>query len=324
MDLLLNNSVKKIWFAPYELKVKITKQIRYGALLKVEFRDGKVGHADLHPWPEKGELSLKIHLEKLRKKEFTSLCLRALAIAREESQAYTEGFNLLSSLKVPLSHYLILDVENLCDIDRVLNQGFRIFKVKLNYPLKRQTQKLLNLMKSLGSSVKWRLDFYMNLTELQWRQWREEYLVGINPRYLDFIEVPVEYQERLWKQYKEYPLALDVWGGNNTLAVSTLVWKSARKSMWELLRKKREKLFKRVVFTHSLSHPLDQMASAYFAARFYKIHPSLKEVCGLVQKDIYENHDFTLRDKGPYFPLLSGKGWGFSLLLDRLSWKKCF
>ncbi|MDE0518955.1 MAG: hypothetical protein OXH36_05305, partial [Bdellovibrionales bacterium] len=235
MDLLLKSSVRSIWFAPYELKVKKTRQIRYGSLLKVEFRDGKTGHADLHPWPEKGEAPLKTHLEKLRKKEFTNLCLRALAIARAEAQAYTEGFNLLSSLKVPLSHYLILDVENLCNVDRILNQGFRIFKVKLNNPLKRQTQKLLRWMQDLGSLVKWRLDFHIILNEQQWRQWSEEYLVKMDPRYLDFIEVPFEYQECLWRQYKEYPLALDVWDGKNTLPVSTLVWKNSRKSRQELL-----------------------------------------------------------------------------------------
>ncbi|MDE0119543.1 MAG: hypothetical protein OXM55_05995 [Bdellovibrionales bacterium] len=324
MDLLLNSSVKNIWYAFYELRVKKTGQVRCGALLKVEFRDGKTGHADLHPWPEKGEAPLKVQLDKLRKKECTTLCSRVLAIAREEAKARTQEFNLLSSLKIPLSHYLISDVENFCDLDKVLNQGFRIFKVKLNTPLKRQTQKLLRWMQTLGSSVKWRLDFYIKLNEQQWRRWSEEYLVKMDTQYLDFMEVPFQYQERLWMQYEEYPLALDVWNGKNTLPVSTLVWKNSRKSEPELLRKKRAGLFQRVIFTHSLSHPLDQLSSAYFAARFYKIHPHLREVCGLVQKDVYENHKFTLPDRGPCFPRLSGKGWGLdSFLLDRLSWKKC-
>ena len=324
MDLLLNNSIKSIWFAPYELTVKRTRGIRYGSLLKVEFIDGQTGHADLHPWPEKGEASLKVHLEKLRKKEFTILCSRAIAIAREEAQAQTKEFNLLSSLQIPLSHYLISDIENFYKTGTLLDQGFKVFKVKLNHPLKRQTQKLLDLMQTWGSAIKWRLDFHINLSEQQWWQWVEECLVKIDPQYLDFIEVPFDYQERLWMQNKQYPLALDVWGRGNTLPISTLIWKSSRKSMQELLKKKSASLFQKVVFTHSLSHPLDQLSSAYFAARFYRIQPSLKEVCGLVQKDIYENHDFTLPDQGTYFPRLSGKGWGVSLLLDQLSWKKCF
>jgi hypothetical protein len=69
---------------------------------------------------------------------------------------------------------------------------------------------------------------------------------------------------------------------------------------------------------------LDQLSSAYFAARFYQVHPRWEEVCALVQKDVYEKGAFTLPDKGPLFPPLSGPGWGFSFLLNRLSWKKVF
>ena len=321
--MLINSLVKTVWIFPYELKLKGKLRSRSGVLLKIEFIDGKTGHADLHPWPEKGEASLKVHLEKLRKKEFTALSLRAVAIAREEAQARAKEINLLSCLKIPLSHYLISDIENFYRADAILSQGFKIFKVKLNHPLKKQTQKLLCLMRALGSSVNWRLDFHINLNEQQWWQWTEEFLTRINPKCLDFIEAPFDYKERLWQENKEYPLALDVWGGENTLPVSTLVWKSSRKNTEELF--KNWGFFNRVVFTHSLSHPLDQLSSAYFASRFYRAQPRLKEVCGLIQKDIYENQAFTLPDQGPLFPHLSGPGWGFdNFLLNRLPWKKCF
>ena len=316
----MNNLVKKIWYSPYELKVKNKSFVRHGALLKVEFSDGKTGHADLHPWPEKGEASLKVHLEKLRKKEFTNLSLRAMAIAKVEAQALANGTNILGSLKIPLSHYLILDIENFSEVDHLLNQGFKIFKVKLNHPLKEQTQKLLDLMQALGSAVRWRLDFHINLNEQQWEQWTKECLIHIPSHFLDFIEAPFDYQERKWLKNKKHPLALDVWGGENTLPVSTLVWKSSRKNPEDLF--KRWSFFKRIVFTHSLSHPLDQLSSAYFTARFYQVHPCLEEVCALVQKDVYEKKAFTLPDEGPFFPRLSGSGWGFSSLLNRLSWKK--
>ena len=318
----LINSVKKIWFSPYELKTKNKLFVRQGALLKVEFTGGKVGHADLHPWPEKGESPLKVHLEKLRKKEFTDLTLRAVAMAGEEAEAWARGVNILGSLKIPLSHYLILDIEKFFKPEAVLNQGFKVFKVKLGHPLKEQTQKLLDLMQALGLSVKWRLDFHVNLNEREWKEWTKEYLPRMDSRYLDFIEAPFYYQEREWLKNKKYPLALDVWGGENTLPVSTLVWKSSRKNPNDLF--KRWSFFRRVVFTHSLSHPLDQLSSAYFAARFYQVHPHLEEVCALVQKEVYEEGAFTLPDKGPLFPRLSGPGWGFSFLLNRLSWKKLF
>lgn len=317
--------VSKIWFSPYELKLKKKGTSRFGVLLKIEFIDGKTGHADLHPWPEKGEAPLETHLESLRKKEFTLLCLRTVAIAREEAQARAKKVNLLSALKIPLSHYLILDIENFYEVDKALNQGFKFFKVKLNHPLKQQTQKLSNLINDLGSSFEWRLDFYRDLNERQWQEWVEECLILINPDNLDFIEVPFSYQERSWIKNRKYPLALDVWNGENTLPVSTLIWKSSRKSITDLLKKKSRSLFKRVIFTHGLSHPMDQLSSAYFSARFYKIYPRLRETCGLVHGGIYENHAFSLPNRGPVFPCLSGMGWGFdSTLLDGLPWKKIF
>ena len=303
----------EIWICPYELKVKRTNQLRSGVLLKGKFADGKTGYADLHPWPEKGEAPLKSHLEKLRKGELTSLCSRALALAYEEAQARAKGINLLSSLKIPSSHYLINDIEHFCgnQAEAVLNEGFNIFKVKLKHPLKEQTEKLLNWMQFLGLSVKWRVDFHPSLSERQWYDWAEEFLIKINQQQLDFIESPVPYKENIWVRHKEHsPLALDVWDGENTLPVSVLVWKSSRKNPSELFKKVGLALFQRVVFTHSLSHPMEQLASAYSAARFYRALPRLAEICGLVHNDIYEKHDFTLPDQGPFFPCLSGPGVG--------------
>ena len=117
-------------------------------------------------------------------------------------------------------------------------------------------------------------------------------------------------------------LAYDVWSGENTLPVPALVIKSSRKDPTPLFKK--QALFKRVIFTHTLAHPLDQLVSAYFAGEFYKAQPLLSEVGGLVQTGIYEKSIWTLPYKGPFFPKLSGSGWGFSHLLNRLSWKKLF
>jgi len=326
MDISLHKSVKKIWTAPYTLKTKRGGGTRHGSLLKVEFCSGKTGHADLHPYPEKGEMALKIHLEKMKQGVFTSLCLRSIAIAYEEARARAGGINLPGSLKIPLSHYLILDIDNFSKKntgEAVLSRGFSVFKVKLNHPLKRQTKILLNLMRDFDSRVKWRLDFYSNLNRNQWLQWKQDFSIQLNQEHLDFIEAPFDYKESIWMENKTHPLALDTWGGRNTLPVPVLVWKSSRVNPEELF--KRWSLVRRVVFTHTLSHPLDQLAGAYFAARFYKVNPHLMEVCGLVQMDVYEKHDFTLPDYGPCFPRLSGVGWGFnSILLDRLHWKKCF
>ena len=331
-SLVLKKSVKKIWSSFYELKERgggVARgvergKIRQGALLKVEFSDGNTGHADLHPWPEKREPSLKYHLDLLQNKQFTPLCLRAISIARVESLALLRGINLLSGLNIPLSHYLILDIEdfNLKTATSLLDEGFKIFKVKLKKPLKGQSRKLLHLIKALGGSVKWRVDFYDNLSEEEWGKWEKECLVQIPLECLDFIEAPFDYNEKLWVKYQNYPLALDVWGEENTLPVSVLICKPARKALEHLFKKLFT--FRRVVFTHCLAHPLDQVVSAYFAGQFYKVQPCLREVGGLIQKNIYEEGVFTLPEQGPVFPKLSGPGWGWGDIWPCLDWKKVF
>ena len=317
--------IKALWFFPYELFFQGRPGKRQGALLKAEWGEGEIGHADLHPYPEKGERALAFYLECLREKSFPPLCARALAIAREEARAYAKGRNLFPGLKIPLSHFLIWDLDSfsLSDGEKALARGFRVFKVKLRPPLAEQSEKLLTLMRALGSSVKWRWDFQVSLRFGLWEEWRKKYLSPKILSALDFVEVPWNYRESLWR--RDRPWALDVWGGENTLPVSVLVWKTARKDPQALFKKQAQALFQRVVFTHCLAHPIDQLASAYFAARFYQTCPRLKEVCGLVQNRFYEESVFTLPDQGPVFPFLSGPGWGWDPSIWKgLSWKKLF
>ena len=314
--------VKHVFFSPYHLKPKGLGPDRQGVLLKIEFRDGQAGHADLHPYPEKKEKPVGFYLKALEQKNFEfKLCQRALSIARTEALAQEQ--NLLSPLNIPPSHYLITDIEKFNAFDKALDQGFRVFKVKLGNPLKAQTKKLLALIKYGGPAVKWRLDFHCPLTKREWQEWTKESLVCLSMKGIDFIEAPFDYIESgFLKKSQSQFLAWDVWSGENTLPVYALVLKSSRKAPEKLLKK--PVLFQRVIFTHTLAHPLDQVSSAYFAGSFYKVLPRLREVCGLVQTNIYEKGAWSLPDKGPLFPKLSGPGWGLCHLLDRLSWKKLF
>ena len=313
------NLVKHLWHSSYELKYKNGSGGREGSLLKVEFKDGSEGHADLHPYPEKGEASLKTYLKNLKQKQWDFLSKRALEIAQVEATARSNGINLLGSLKIPESHYLILNIESFHNLDPYLAQGFTHFKVKLGQPLERQIKKLLSLIKQAPKFVRWRLDFHYNMEERKWYKWSKEYLNLIPPESLDFVEAPFSYKESLWINNNK--LALDVWGEENSLPVPVLVCKTSRRDLIQFF--KNRAWFKRLIFTHSLSHPLDQVASAYFAAQFYKVEPRLREVCALVQTDVYEAHHFTLPKRGPFFPHLSGEGWGFNTL-SSLSWKKLF
>ena len=309
----------------YQLKYQQSTQVREGALLKWEFADNLIGHADLHPWPEKGEQPLKFHLEKLKNQEWTALTLRAKETARWEALACNKKCSLLSGLKIPFSHYLIYNIDLVTAhlIEQLVNQGFNTFKIKLNKPLQEQSKKWIKLINIFNSKIKWRVDFHKNLSPHQWNKWKTEFLTESILTQVDFVEAPFHYNERVWIQNNSIPLALDVWSKKpQSLPVKALVWKPARKSQKQLLEKWSAGLCQRIIFTHSLAHPVDQLATAFYASQFYKIHPRAFETCALTQIGIYEEHAFSLSNTGPSLIYPQGPGYGFNELFNKLSWKK--
>ena len=321
----LNITFKHLWLSFYKLQYQQSSKVREGVLLKWEFADGLIGHADLHPWPEKGEQSLTFHLEKLKNKEWTALTLRAGETARWEALACIKNCSLLSGLKIPSSHYLIynIDLATPSLIEELIDQGFKTFKIKFNHHLKEQSQKWRKLIKIFNSKIKWRIDFHNNFSLHQWKEWKLEFLPKPILTQVDFVEAPFPYNERIWTENKNIPLALDVWNKNKqSLPVETLIWKPARKSQKQLLKHWSAGLCQRVIFTHSLAHPIDQLATAFYASQFYKTQPKAFETCALTQTGIYKKHDFSLSNKGPVLIYPQGPGYGFNELFNKLSWKK--
>ena len=316
--------VKKVWFYSYHLKPKIGEKIRQGALLKWEFSKGQIGYSDLHPWPEKGEYDLKIQMEKLKNKTLTPLLTIAKELAFIDAQARAGGLSLLNGLKIPSSHYLISHINSFTveDMEDNLKKGFKIFKVKLKDPLEESSRAWINLAKTFKGQICWRLDFNSYLSLKVWQEWKQKYLTSPVKENIDFIEAPFDYEERLWQKNKN--LALDVWSDKeNSLPVSVLVWKPARKPYSQLMKKNQNRLFKRVVFTHSLAHPLDQLATAFLSASFYHAQPQFFECGAFVQTSHYEKHPFSLPSASPQLKYsVDGPGFGFSSLLKKLPWKK--
>ena len=294
-------------------------------MLKCEFTNGLVGHADLHPWPEKGEQPLHLHLKKLKNHQWTVLTRRAVELAKQEALFCSKNCSLINHLKIPLSHYLIQDIENFTykQAEQLILQGFKIFKIKLGRPLDSQSKKWLKMLKAFRSCILWRVDFQDELSIFQWTQWKNKFLLNTSLERIDFLEAPFNYQESLWKKNQHLPLALDVWNTKpQVLPAAVVVWKPSRKSEEALLKQWAKGLCKRVVFTHCLAHPVDQLFTAFSAGQFYKTHPRAGEVCGLVQTGVYEPNAFSLLEKGPEFTYPAGPGLGFDELFKKLQWKK--
>src|SRR5687768_6861088 len=74
--------------------------IREGALLRVDD-----GFADVHPWPELGDLPLDSQLALLVRGEITPLTAASVRLARLDGDARRRGISLFEGLTIPLSHW---------------------------------------------------------------------------------------------------------------------------------------------------------------------------------------------------------------------------
>lgn len=302
----------KIWIHRYELKPSggSLRASRQGALLKVEWFGGQFGYSDVHPWPEFGEQPLEVHLDSVKKVDFTPLVENSMGFNYLDREFRWLKRSAYLGLILPRSHRLvdsILTVESKQLMDWHA-EGFSHVKVKMGDDLQKETDALLQLVCS--SPMLWRIDFNGKLSSLQFNPWWEKLDPAVKAQ-IDFVEDPVNDGELLTRG----PWAMD-W--KELLTAPIRVVKPSRDGTEELGR------FQRVVFTHSLDHPLGQACAAWAAARYYQQKPKQIEVCGLADPGIFEVPDFNKAwpSAGPRMKPVPGTGFGFDEILPALNWER--
>ncbi len=256
---------------------------REGALL----RDGD-GFADIHPWPELGDVPLGQQLAMLARGETTPLTRRSIEMARIDGAARARRVSLFDGLIIPRSHWPGTDPP----------PGFDTVKLKG--------------IDQIPSGVRLRIDFNGSLSP-------EAFMLiaaGLPSERIDFVEDPCEYDAAVWTALREQTglrLALDrpsMCGGSPPpSAVDVLVVKPA---IEDVPRDPRE-----IVITSTMDHPIGQFGAAYFAAKFGAAR------CGLFTHVLYQSNEFIDRIRSDGARLLppEGTGIGFDDLLERLPWK---
>ncbi|HYC60881.1 MAG TPA: hypothetical protein VEK79_15060 [Thermoanaerobaculia bacterium] len=274
----------RLWVYRYELVPRrrlrgvAAEGVRRGALLRV---DG--GFADLHPWPELGDLPLEVQLEMLARGETTAQSAASLHMAALDADARTRGVSLFEGLTIPESHWPGNDPPD----------GFDTVKIKgvLHVP----------------EHLRIRIDFNATLA-------REEFLsiAATLPReQIDFIEDPCPYDPHVWAGLREATglrLALDRTSGREGFDV--LVHKPALQHEWPVMDRE-------VVVTSYMDHSVGQFGAAYVAATHAT---SLR--CGLMTHVLYEPDAFMERIERDGARLIApvGTGVGFDDLLENLPW----
>ena len=228
-----------------------------------------------------------------------------------DAKARSTNHSLLFGYRPIQNHYLISNIDQWDSLNTNL---FNVFKIKMGFHLQSETKQLRTMIKNVGKKKSFRLDFNDRLSKQEWQKWESENK-DIHP-YIDFIEDPY-----LNFSYTPscFSLAQD-WSDLHYCPVRVV--KSSRHSLYSIYQKLAEGRFQRVVFTHSLTHPLEARLSWVKAVQFYKVHPRKKEICGLnYPLDYYEKNDFSCFYSSSQFYSPLGAGLGFDRLFEKQNWR---
>jgi len=250
---------------------------RQGALIRV----GN-GVADVHPWPELGDLPIDEQLALLARGETTALTRRSLHFASLDAAARAESRSLFDGLMIPPSHWPGSDPPASFDIAK------------------------LKSIERLPERVRLRIDFNATLTA-------DEFLRLKLPRdRIDFIEDPCPYDASTWRMLRDRTglrLALDRVVAEE--GVDVLVVKPA---VQEMPRTSRE-----IVVTSYMDHAIGQFFAAYVAASHGITNVCGLFTHVLYESDPFFE---CVRADGPRLLAPEGTGIGFDDLLEGLPWKK--
>lgn len=292
------------------IQSKKTHTMRRGALLQVEFENGMLGYADCHPWEELGDLPLVAQLDLLKNGHCTRLTARSLYFAKIDAKARDQKYNVLSDCKIPLSHYLISELNEGCieQIKEAWKRGFTHYKIKLGKELAREEEFVKEIIK-FWPKIKLRLDFNSKLNDEQFSAFLIRHTDWM--KNIDFIEDPFRFDYFEWRDIQEkfgISLAADEYykaASGHPEAAKILIVKPATQTLKPLDSSQK------IIVTSYLDHPLGQISAAYLASQV------CREPCGLLSHLVYQPHAYSqmIHHQGPYMQPVQGHGFGFDELL---------
>ncbi len=284
-----------IWFHRYTLvpraapNARASAAPREGALLRIGD-----GFADLHPWPELGDLPLDEQLALLARGETSAIIARSMRFAAEDAAARRRGVSLFEGAVIPPSHWTRISGEPVPD-------GFDTVKLKLRAGDRIDPEL---------SRYRLRLDFNGTLDRDPFLQFLGALPAEIREA-IEFVEDPLPYDAAIWRELRRcVRLAADRAGGDEEADV--LVIKPALQDV--------PATGKELVITSNMDHPVGQCFAALIASR----HADRARRCGLITHPVFEPNAFSERlgIDGMRLVPPRGSGIGFDDLLEGLSWAR--
>ncbi len=323
----------KFYYSLYELVPKKLKPKdpapvpRKGALLKVEWSDERIGFADLHPWPEFGDLELEQHLAELRQMRLTNLVEQAIWLASIDAKGRQEKRNIYDNQVLLKNNAILMRINphSVELLDPLVKSGFSKVKVKVGVEPSEEIE-MMNRA-AITHNVKIRMDFNGRLT---WNSF-EKYVNGLTPqakRQIEYFEDPFPYEPALWKEAREImPLAID-WelqkiplNQEEPVEADVLVIKPTHDDVNARIEQC-VKWKKQMTITSHMGHPLGVMQCGYVAQDLSKRFPNMMLEPGCLTFDVFEPTEFNslLNVQGPFVKKVGGWGIGFDFVLKSQKW----
>jgi O-succinylbenzoate synthase len=299
---------------------------REGALLKVQWPDGKIGYADLHPWPELGDAPLQAHLNDLAKGRISSLVEQSMWLARRDAQMRANKKNYFDDGLPLKNNYILNNVKGVVPgfLDEIKDQGFSTIKIKTGRDLKEEIAFLTHVA---AAGFKIRLDF----NAIGSWQVFEKFMAQIPPTVLPFIEYiedPFPYDAKAWREAQRLaPIAVDNeyhkvrWNLNEKPPFDVMVVKPARVDVDKAVEYCKKWNLKMTI-TSSMDHPVGVAHAIGVAMELKRLHGEMILDAGCMTHRLYQMDIFTteLFTQGPYFAKGRGYGVGFENALKVMPW----
>lgn len=311
----------------HSLNAVPSKGQRQGSLLKVQWEDGLRGYADLHPWPELGDLPLKDQLMQLSFGNYTSQVQQSLCLARWDAELRSEGKNIFDVGEPIKNNFLVSDISQVTAESLLATKlkGFDTLKIKVGKDPQEETR-ILNQIADSGFKV--RLDFN-GVGSLSSFQKFMAYLSVEARVAIEYVEDPFPYSEQSWMEARQLcPIAIDnyfdqvKWDAMSEAPCDVLIVKPVKLDMVEVIRRIKAWNLK-VTITNYMDHPVGTMHALGTAMELKKKLGDSVLQAGCLTHHLYQADAFfaELHNDGPFLRKTAGTGVGFDHLLEALPWQ---
>lgn len=302
-------------------------QPRSGALLRVKWSDGRCGYADLHPWPELGDISLQEQLTDLRRSKISTQVEQSIWLASQDAHLRSEKKSIFDmGANVP-NNFLIADAGNFSrsEIEQLKEKKFTTVKLKVGRNLSAES-KIVHQLADAG--FKLRLDFNGVATWTTFENFFKQFSSRVLQQ-IDYVEDPFPYSTELWQRgQKIVPLALDRdeglvnWESVDSLPFSHLILKPAITDVDKSVARAKKHGLKLTV-TSYMDHPVGVLSALGVAISLNSKYPHLMNEAGCMTHSLYQFDPFQaeLDAEGPLLLGSKGTGVGFDHLLEQLPWQ---